>query len=270
MTGNLVGGNTTEKENVIKGSNGAAIEILEEALEPGSTTEISRNRGSANNGLFIDLKAGANEGIVSPAFSSAIQSKAEGTAEPGATIRVFRKASAEAGELQSFLAETEADASGNWKVSYGSVPAGTIIAATQTGTAGGTSELGTATTSADPVQECPDAIPSMCVKPPDACAFASTGCSGPPQGKPSPMPQTKILKGPKAKSAKTTAKFKFNSSVAGSSFQCKLDKKPFKKCRSPKTYKKLKPGKHVFKVRAVGPTGLVDKTPAKRKFQILP
>ena len=58
MTGNLVGGNTAEKENVIEGSGGPAIEILEEALEPGSTTEIARNRGGGNGGLFIDLVAG--------------------------------------------------------------------------------------------------------------------------------------------------------------------------------------------------------------------
>ena len=59
MTGGLIGGSTGEKENVIEGSGGPAIEILEEALEPGSVTEIARNRGSANKGLFIDLVNGA-------------------------------------------------------------------------------------------------------------------------------------------------------------------------------------------------------------------
>jgi hypothetical protein len=43
----------------------------------------------------------------------------------------------------------------------------------------------------------------------------------------------------------------------------------FKKCSSPKTYKKLKPGKHVFKVRAIDKAHNVDPTPAKRKFTIL-
>jgi hypothetical protein len=63
--------------------------------------------------------------------------------------------------------------------------------------------------------------------------------------------------------------FKFTSTEGKSTFQCKLDKKPFKACGSPKTYKKLKPGKHVFKVRAIDKAGNVDPTPAKRKFTVL-
>ncbi|HEY6145577.1 MAG TPA: right-handed parallel beta-helix repeat-containing protein [Solirubrobacterales bacterium] len=264
MTGNLVGGSTAEKENVIKGSGGPAIEIFEEAEEAGSWTEITRNNGSGNGGLFIDLKAGANEAIVAPAISAATKPNAEGAgAEPGAKIRVFRKAGAAVGELQSFLAEATADGSGNWKVTY-SVPGGTIIAATQTKETGATSELSTATVPADPSGGgggCNDALP------PAQCAAPAGPTSAPPP--PPVVPDTKITKAPKAKSSATTAKFKFTSTVAGSGFECKLDKGKFKKCRSPKTYKKLKPGKHVFKVRAVGPTGLVDATPAKRKFTVL-
>jgi nitrous oxidase accessory protein NosD len=255
MTGNLIGGNTAERENVIEGSNGAAIEIFEEATEPGSTTEIARNRGSANGGLFIDLVGGANEGVLPPGFSSTIQSKAEGTALPGATIRVFRKASAETGELQSFLGETVADGSGNWKVGYGSIPTGTIIAATQTNANGGTSELATATAGPDPVT-------------PGGGGNGGGGNGGPGPVADTTAPKATISKGPKAKSANTTAKFKFKSNEAGSKFQCKLDKGKFKNCRSPKTYKKLKPGKHVFKVRAVDKAGNVGK-PAKRKFTVL-
>ncbi|HET9197982.1 MAG TPA: NosD domain-containing protein [Solirubrobacterales bacterium] len=260
-TGNAIGGSSSGNENVIDGSAGPAIEVVEEAGEAGSWTEITRNHGSGNGGLFIDLKTGANEGVVSPAISSALKTSAEGTgAEPGATIRVFRKASGEAGELQSFLAETVADDSGNWKATY-SVPGGTIVAATQTKETGATSELSTATVPADPSDPCKDALPAAQCAPP----------AGPPVTTPPPpaTPDTKITKAPKAKSSSTTAKFKFKSTVAGSGFECKLDKGKFKKCKSPKTYKKLKPGKHVFKVRAVGPTGVKDPTPAKRKFTVL-
>jgi len=262
MNGNLVGGSTAEKENVIEGTGGPAIEIFEAALEPGSTTEIARNRGSDNAGLFIDLREGANEGIAPPAIAGALQTSATGTSLPGARIRVFSKAKAEAGELRGFLGETVADGSGNWKVTYPSIPAGTIVAATQTNANGGTSELSTATAAADPSGDpCKDALP------PAQCAAPET--PKPPVQPPAPTPDTKITKAPKAKSSATAAKFKFNSTVAGSSFECKLDKGKFKKCKSPKTYKKLKPGKHVFKVRAVGPTGLVDPTPAKKKFTVL-
>lgn len=64
-------------------------------------------------------------------------------------------------------------------------------------------------------------------------------------------------------------KFVFRSSVPGSRFRCKLDKKPFRGCRSPKLYRELKPGPHVFKVRAITADGTRDRTPAIRKFTIL-
>jgi CSLREA domain-containing protein len=257
--GGLIGGNTAEKENVIEGSAGAAIEIFEEALEPGSVIEIARNRGSGNGGLFIDLKAGANEGIVSPVFSSAVQSQAEGAAaEPNARIRVFRKASGEMGELQSFLGEAVADGSGNWIVSYPSVPVGTIVAATQTNADGATSELSMATTGADPSNggDREEKKPTGIDDP--VCAFTAGKCR---------WPETWITAGPKGKIHATTVKFRFIADMP-STFQCKLDKGQFKNCRSPKTCKKLKPGKHVFKVRATGDDGKVGKV-AKRKFTVL-
>jgi hypothetical protein len=78
-------------------------------------------------------------------------------------------------------------------------------------------------------------------------------------------PQTVIA----AKKIKgTTAKFTFTSSEPGSTFQCKLDKRKFKPCSSPKKYKHLSPGKHKFKVRAVDVAGNIDATPAKKKFKI--
>src|SRR5204863_7176253 len=79
LTGNLIGGSTAEKENTIEGSGGPAIEIFEQAGEPGSWTEITRNHGSGNGGLFIALKNKANEGILPPTFSSATKTSAEGS-----------------------------------------------------------------------------------------------------------------------------------------------------------------------------------------------
>lgn len=257
---NKIGGNTAARENDIRESAGDAIEIDNTGEEEASQNEIARNRGAKNAGLFIDLiGATTNDGIQPPAFASSLQSSATGTgAAPGATIRVFRKASAEAGELQSFLAETVADGSGNWKLTYATVPTGTIVAATQTNANGATSELSTATAGADPST---------------GGGGGSTGGggnngSGSGNSTDTKAPMATITKGPKAQATSTTAKFKFKSNEAGSTFQCKLDKGKFKTCRSPKTYKKLKPGKHVFKVRATDKAGNVGKV-AKRKFTIL-
>ena len=72
----------------------------------------------------------------------------------------------------------------------------------------------------------------------------------------------KITAGPKKNSTATTAKFKFKAdrrrrrSSNASSTEAK-----WAKCTSPKTYKKLKVGKHTFRVRATasGLTGAVAK-----------
>lgn len=64
------------------------------------------------------------------------------------------------------------------------------------------------------------------------------------------------------------AKFRFGATgAAATGFECKLDGKKWRKCTSPATYKHLKPGRHAFRVRAVGAGG-TDATPALRKFRI--
>ena len=81
-------------------------------------------------------------------------------------------------------------------------------------------------------------------------------------------PETILGKRPAGTIHARRVSFRFNANVAGPTFQCKLDRKPFKACASPKTYKGLAEGKHTFKVRAIGPTGLVDPTPGKRNFRV--
>ena len=248
-TENLIGGDTSADQNNINESGGPAIEIVDESgnTEEDSFNEVGRNKGAKNTGPFIDLVGNANAGIQPPQIDSAKLGSASGSgAEAGADVRVFRKATTSPGELESFLGEATADGSGNWTVTYAAaIPGETQVAATQTSVEGGTSELAFAKT--EPAPKTPE----------------------PPSGEDSTPPQTKIVKGPKAKAHATTVKFKFSSSEAGSSFECKLDKKPFKPCKSPKKYKKLKPGKHVFKVRAVDKAGNADPTPAKKKFKVL-
>ena len=68
--------------------------------------------------------------------------------------------------------------------------------------------------------------------------------------------------------AKRKATFRFGSGEKGSSSLCKLDKKQYKPCTSPKTYKKLKRGKHVFRVKARDKAGNVDRTPIVKRFKI--
>ena len=118
-TENLIGGDAPADENNINESGGDAIEIDNAGGEGASQNEVARNRGAKNSGFFIDLIGSlTNGGILPPTFGTAVQASASGTAEPGALVRVFRKGAAEAGELESFLGEAEADGGGNWAVAY--------------------------------------------------------------------------------------------------------------------------------------------------------
>jgi hypothetical protein len=62
--------------------------------------------------------------------------------------------------------------------------------------------------------------------------------------------------------------FVFSSSEADSRFLCTLDKRPTTGCRSPRTYKNLSPGRHVFEVAAEGRLKGWDVSPATASFAI--
>jgi hypothetical protein len=95
-------------------------------------------------------------------------------------------------------------------------------------------------------------------------------CSGPPAGRSSPTPTpgparppvATIRTDPPRRTARSKMKFKFVSNRPVSTFECKLDKAPWRRCTSPKTVRGLAPGKHVFRVRAINAAG--NRGPADR------
>ena len=260
---NTIGADVAEQENTISDNGGAAIEIREEGpFGEAFRNFVGRNNGAMNGAPFLFLPEGTNRGILPPAFSISTPDGAQGHgAEPGATIRVFRKADASHGEIAGFLAETVADGSGNWAVAYpSSIPGGTIVAASQTGAEEGTSELAFATTTADP--ESPSGGDAPPAQPP------LTGGPLPPPPYTAPL-QTFISAAPKKRSRARTARFRFLSSEPRARFRCKLDRRRATGCRSPRTYRRLRPGRHVFRVWAIDPAGNMDTTPARRIFRVL-
>ncbi len=278
VSGNRIGGDTAEQENVISGATGAAIEI---ANAQSSENVVARNRGGGNGGPFIDLVSldpltepkGPNSGAAPPVFLAATTTAASGQAKPEAVVRVFLQTGPAASGIESFLGEAVADEDGLWAVAYADpAPAGSYIAATQTLEGRQTSELRTVDIPATPnVPETPEtpedpAIPGTSDTPGSSDGCSAASCSAAISD--STPPLTAILKHPKKKSAKATARFTFEADEAGASFQCKLDKKQFAACGSPKKYKHLKPGKHVFQVRATDPSGNAEATPAKYKFTV--
>lgn len=107
------------------------------------------------------------------------------------------------------------------------------------------------------------------------CGIAVDALAPPPVGPPAPgpvpdttKPKATIKTGPGKKLAQGKARFTFKSSEAGSSFQCKLDAKKVTRCKSPRTYSGLEPGRHTFKVWAIDAAGNKAATPAKRRFRV--
>jgi fibronectin-binding autotransporter adhesin len=86
-----------------------------------------------------------------------------------------------------------------------------------------------------------------------------------------PVPDTVLGAHPKpkvkTKKGKAKVKFTFSASIAGATFQCKIDKGAFAPCSSPKSFK-AKVGKHTFSVRAIA-SGVADPTPASFSFKVM-
>jgi hypothetical protein len=135
----------------------------------------------------------------------------------------------------------------------------------------GTGTIGVANTDSSGLNE---SLVQTGAGPNKVCWVAVDGLVPPPEPPPGGVnadttpPQTKIVKGPGKKLSKGKAKFSFSSSEANSTFTCKLDGKKPARCRSPKSYKGLKPGRHTFRAWATDAAGNKDPTAAKRTFRV--
>jgi hypothetical protein len=98
--------------------------------------------------------------------------------------------------------------------------------------------------------------------------LASPGPAAAPPPAATPKPDTAISAKPAAKTRDRTPTFRFRSPQPGASFECKLDGKPFKPCRSPLTTKTLPFGRHTLLVRTVL-AGSSDPTPARFTFKVV-
>lgn len=83
-------------------------------------------------------------------------------------------------------------------------------------------------------------------------------------------PNTAIISGPKGRTTRRTVKFTFSAlDETAAGFQCRLDDRAWLSCSSPKYYRDLRLGDHVFRVRAFDAAGNRDLTPARREFRIV-
>jgi hypothetical protein len=87
----------------------------------------------------------------------------------------------------------------------------------------------------------------------------------------STAPDTRVTFAPAGKTRDRTPTFLFAAMgrEPGVSFVCKLDDGPYKPCKSPKTYAKLRYRRHLFHVKAVDRAGNADRSAAGRGFVVL-
>ena len=103
------------------------------------------------------------------------------------------------------------------------------------------------------------------------CGAAGTGAAGSP-GQPGSggrrPPQTRIVRKPRKVTRDRTPTFGFRSNRPRATFLCKVDRRRFRRCRSPFTLRRLSFGRHVFRVKARA-GGRVDPTPATYRFRVV-
>jgi Ca2+-binding RTX toxin-like protein len=120
----------------------------------------------------------------------------------------------------------------------------------------------------------PDTPPDP--NPPQESPIATTSSATPPkstQPRPTDLtrPATGLLHGPPrilfATARRRPVSFVFASNEARATFRCKIDRRRYRSCRSPRVYR-LGAGRHAFRVFAIDRAGNRDLTPAVSKFRI--
>jgi len=104
-----------------------------------------------------------------------------------------------------------------------------------------------------------DTDSSLC-PPEPTCEIDASAC---PKDRTSPATSLISMK----RRGRRSVTFRFRSSEAGG-FRCSIDHRDFARCRSPKTYRNLKSGRHLFRAVAIDRAGNRDDTPARRTFRI--
>jgi hypothetical protein len=107
--------------------------------------------------------------------------------------------------------------------------------------------------------EAPTKVPAPDTSTPGGTAPGSTGPA-------TTAPDTTLTSHPRKRTTKRRASFGFTATEAHPTFQCRLDKKAWGACTSPKSFR-VTHGWHVFKVRARDAAGNLDPTPASWRFK---
>lgn len=85
------------------------------------------------------------------------------------------------------------------------------------------------------------------------------------------IPRTRITFAPAAKTRSRNPIFRFTDSTgqSGTTFQCKVDRRSWRRCSSPLRLKRLSRGKHVLQIKAINAVGEAEPQPVKRAFKVV-
>lgn len=93
----------------------------------------------------------------------------------------------------------------------------------------------------------------------------------PPQRRDRTPPATRLRHRPAAKvfasGPRRRVAFAFKASERGARFRCRLDRRRFRPCRSPRAYR-VRPGRHTFRVFAIDAVGNRDRSPVVVRFRV--
>jgi Tol biopolymer transport system component len=84
-------------------------------------------------------------------------------------------------------------------------------------------------------------------------------------------PETQITFGPGFKTRRRKVVFRFTDATGqpGTNFICRIDRRRWGSCSSPKRLSKLRRGKHVFRVKGRNAVGTWEASPTKRTFKVV-
>jgi len=253
-------------------------DIYERAYDTGLGGPVTRLVSTGNSvGLELGPPPPDLERTVPGPSGTTTQPAIVGQAEPGSSIKIYRSASCSGEPVATGTAAALADPG-----ILATVTAGSSTGFWATAEAEGFTSLCSNSVSytheksveppppppsppADPgpaggagTGQAPGLAPAAPAKTRDGVAFVA--------------PLTRITFGPAAKTRYPRPVFRFTDATGqpGTRFRCRLDRGGWRPCGSPTKVARLKPGRHVFRVRAVNAVGTPEVRPASRSFKLVP
>lgn len=197
-----------------------------------------------------------------------------GQADPGTALKLYKTSDC-SGEVVATGTAAQLGGSG--------IPATVAADSTTSFRATATDESGDTSACSNAVKYTQESAPPPPPPPPPGeegsgggSSSGSGGGSGGAKGAGKPgvtyvTPRTRITFAPAGKTVVRRPVFRFTDSTGqeGTTFRCKVDRGRWQACGSPTKLKALKPGRHVFQVKAVNAMGEVEPAPQKRKFKVV-